>query len=76
MQQNLNMFGLLFVIFVINVTCITIPINRFKSRCMIIYSSDENENIKLDLKLPPIKEQTSQEYYIMTIHNTEDKSIE
>ncbi len=44
------------------------------NRCMIVYTSTPDENLILDMKFPPIPGQTSDDYYRVTIHNTEDKT--
>jgi hypothetical protein len=41
---------------------------------MIVYTSTPDENLILDMKFPAVPNQTSDEYYRVTIHNTEEKT--
>ena len=67
---------LLFVIcgFIISTTQISVPLTQNINRCMIVYTSTPDENLILDMKFPAVPSQTSDEYYRVTIHNTEDKT--
>lgn len=50
---------------------ISIPLSPMQSRCMIGYTYDEDENLKMDVTLPPIPEQKPNESYQISIFNTE-----
>ena len=39
-------------------------------RCMIGYTYDEDENLKMDVTLPPIPDQKQGENYQISIYNT------
>ena len=53
---------------------ISIPLTQNINRCMIVYTSTPDENLILDMKFPPVQEQTSDEFFRVTIHNTEEKT--
>lgn len=55
-------------------TQISIPLAQNINRCMIVYTSTPDENLILDMKFPSVAGQTADEYYRVTIHNTEDKT--
>ncbi len=58
----------------ISTSQISIPLTQNMNRCMIVYTSTPDENLILDMKFPPMPGQTSDDYYRVTIHNTEDKT--
>jgi hypothetical protein len=46
---------------------IGIPLNPMQTRCMIAYTDDNYETLKLDVKFPPLPDQTSNEVYQIQI---------
>ncbi len=59
---------------IISTSQISIPLTQNVNRCMVVYTSTPDENLILDIKFPSVPKQTSDEYYRVTIHNTEDKT--
>jgi hypothetical protein len=50
---------------------IGIPLNPMQTRCMIAYTDDNYETLKLDVKFPKLPDQVSGEVYQIQIVNTE-----
>jgi hypothetical protein len=59
---------------IISTSQISIPLTQNVNRCMVVYTSTPDENLILDIKFPSVPKQTSDEYYRVTIHNTEEKT--
>ena len=49
---------------------ISIPLSPMQPRCMIGYTYDEDENLKMDVTLPPLPDQKQGENYQISIYNT------
>lgn len=50
---------------------IGIPLNPLISRCMIAYTDDNYETLKLDVRFPVLPDQVNGEVYQIEIYNTE-----
>lgn len=50
---------------------IGVPLTPMVSRCMVAYTDDSYETLKLDVKFPPIPNQVEGEVYQIEIYNTE-----
>lgn len=50
---------------------IGIPLNPMISRCMIAYTDDNYQTLKLDIKFPVLPDQVNGEVYQIEIYNTE-----
>lgn len=61
----------LFSLFVLGITSIGIPIRMRETKCMIVYSVGESETVKIEAQLPMIPGRVEDEYYEITILNTE-----
>ena len=59
---------------IISTSQISIPLTQNVNRCMVVYTSTPDENLILDIKFPSVPKQKLDEYYRVTIHNTEDKT--
>ena len=59
------------LLMVSSVVSISIPLSPMQQRCMIGYTYDEDENLKMDVNLPPIPDQKAGENYQISIYNTE-----
>lgn len=70
--MNLILLGLIGLIVVTQQ--ISIPLTQNVNRCMIVYTSTPDENLILDMKFPTVPDQTSDEFFKVVIHNTEDKT--
>lgn len=64
-------FILVVCILVAHVSTIGIPLNPMVSRCMIAYTDDNYETLKLDIKFPALPDQVNGEVYQIEIFNTE-----
>jgi hypothetical protein len=53
------------------VVSIKIPCLPKRPRCMIVYSVGEAETVKVDIKLPVLPQQQSDEHYVISWRNTE-----
>lgn len=61
----------LFSLLVLGITSIGIPIRMRETKCMIVYSVGESETVKIEAQLPMIPGRVEDEYYEITILNTE-----
>lgn len=52
-------------------TQISIPLTQNMNRCMIVYTSTPDENLILDMKFPTVVGQDPNDFFRVTIHNTE-----
>lgn len=50
---------------------IGVPLNPMINRCMIAYTDDNYETLKLDVKFPELPDQVNGEVYQIQIYNTE-----
>lgn len=66
----MNKFCLTLVLFVLSQT-IKVPVNANHERCMVVFSYASEETIKLHLKFPKAKDQADNEFWYVTIENTE-----
>jgi hypothetical protein len=55
--------ALLFTILIISSTSIGVPLNPMIGRCMIAYTDDNYETLKLDIKFPALPDQVAGEVY-------------
>lgn len=55
---------------------ISIPVTSQKDKCMVVYSRDTEDYLKIDVKFEKFTGQTDQEYYLVNLHNTETHHIE
>lgn len=63
--------ALLFTVLIISTTSIGVPLNPMIGRCMIAYTDDNYETLKLDIKFPALPDQVAGEVYQIEIYNTE-----
>lgn len=61
----------LFSLLVLGIASIGIPIRMRETKCMIVYSVGESETVKIEAQLPMIPGRVEDEYYEITILNTE-----
>jgi hypothetical protein len=54
---------------------IGIPLNPMQTRCMMAYTDDNYETLKLDVMFPGLPEQGSHEVYQIQIENTETHQV-
>ncbi len=50
---------------------IEIAVNSADYRCMVVYSTSNEDHLKIDMKFPKITGQTKGEHYSIVLHNTE-----
>lgn len=62
---------LLVTLLVLGISSIGIPIRMRETKCMIVYSVGESETVKIEAQLPMIPGRVDNEYYEITILNTE-----
>ena len=43
---------LILTVFIIGISSIAVPITRGEHRCMVVYTSSEDEDIKIDVRFP------------------------
>ncbi len=58
----------------VTVCSITLPILPGQTRCMVVYTIEEDENLKLHLNFEELPNQTNDETYQITLTNTEDNT--
>lgn len=52
-------------------TSIELTVNSFDYRCMVAYSSSNEDHLKIDMKFPPIKGHVKGDHYSIVLQNTE-----
>jgi hypothetical protein len=52
------------------VGCIKVPLNANQERCMVVFTYDASDSIKLHLKFPKAKDQKDNEFWYVSIENT------
>ena len=61
----------LYITLIVAIThSISIPLSPMQPRCMIGYTYDEDENLKMDVTLPLLPDQKQGENYQISIYNT------
>lgn len=47
----MTLVKLILIVIVITVsTCITLPVDSIKDRCMVVFTHDEEDHLKIDIK--------------------------
>ena len=62
---------LLLCLIISQIYCVGVPLMTRKSRCMMAYTDEALETLKLDIHFPPLPDQTDGEQYQVSITSTE-----
>jgi hypothetical protein len=62
--------AIILTLLIFSISSIGIPLNPMQPRCMIAYTDDNYETLKLDVKFPVIPDQINTEAYQIQIYNT------
>lgn len=59
-------------VLIIGLKAISVPISSDEYRCMVVYSSSNDETVKIDVRFPKFdKDDQHDEYFVIWINNTE-----
>ena len=53
-----------------------LAVNSVQKRCMIVYSTSEDDHLKIDIKFPKIEHKGTQNKYSVELSNTENGEVE
>jgi hypothetical protein len=72
MQSQLLLCGLLLC----STVALEIAVTSSLPRCMIVYTTNEDDFLKIDIKFPKIHSVDAKNYYIIELKNTETEDVE
>jgi hypothetical protein len=52
---------------------ITVPLQNNNQRCMMVFTYGSQETIKLDLKFPRVADRQNEEYFELSLRNTDNQ---